>query len=695
MPNIATIAAKLEMRDDGFSRTTLGAAKSLDRLATQAEGAGKRFRDAMNDQGAGRSFKGIAAAGLERSMQAAEGFHRALGKIEDGPLKAIGGLFGMLPGAIGASASALAALTIADMRQDAATSKLAQALDVSLPRFQALELAGKRAGLSQEDVYASLQRVERAIGEGLNAASPAAEAFDRLGLSARQLAGVPTDQALLQIADALERIPNRAVRAAAAHELLGKSAANMSRFLRSGSRGVERAAEDLRRNGLLLTDEQGEAAQRAAVRVSQLSLAWDGLKKSLANAFAPLLERVVEGLGHVAGATNAVVQTVANAGEPRQPERRGSYIVSPAPMLSFEMQNLQLIQRQEAAQARANEQLERRAALGEKITAGERRRILIEAMEHPERFGPLRADVEQKANEDAEKGLNRLMLAWDRLGESIGKTAEEMAAADALRGFTNWENLAPAIERVRDNMDRIDARRLAGDIRTAGESLTNEIANVGLSPWQARIRELETRLSRLQGLTDEKAIEARRRAEADLERMRAQAELVTHRDQMREFGDPFREARESMERLLAAFERAPGQIDLAARRAEILQRALGFDPRGPLEKFQAEMQRLEVAGRELGLTEDVRALAMARAVDELERASGAVEHRAPEALLAGTREAMSAIAAHQRSGAHETEDQRVRRLLERAEQQRQDQLQAARDTARAVERQQRPRVARF
>ncbi len=111
----------------------------------------------------------------------------------------------------------------------------------------------------------------------------------------------------------------------------------------------------------------------------------------------------------------------------------------------------------------------------------------------------------------------------------------------------------------------------------------------------------------------------------------------------------------------------------------------------PIEKF-TKMRDLidEMANStdEFGddwLDADEAALGMLKQVEALEKAVGGGAAKGVAALQEGSKEAYSAIARFQREGAEVDVQERIRQLMERAEQQRQAQLEHARRIAEAVE----------
>jgi hypothetical protein len=80
---------------------------------------------------------------------------------------------------------------------------LSTRLGASASGLQTLQVAAQQAGGSAEAMATGLSKLQVTIGEGLQGNKKAAEAFQQLGLSARELAGLKTDEAMRRVAVAL------------------------------------------------------------------------------------------------------------------------------------------------------------------------------------------------------------------------------------------------------------------------------------------------------------------------------------------------------------------------------------------------------------------------------------------------------------------------------------------------------------
>ncbi len=124
----------------------------------------------------------------------------------------------------------------------------ASRLGASTEGMGALEHAGALVHLSNEDLIRDLTFMEKNLGKN-------SDEFRKLGLSVDNLKSMNADQALLKIAEALERLPSAADKTAAALAIFGKGGAGILK-LTNDVEGLKSAMEEAKGRG-----QGGSAAQ--------------------------------------------------------------------------------------------------------------------------------------------------------------------------------------------------------------------------------------------------------------------------------------------------------------------------------------------------------------------------------------------------------------------------------------------------
>ena len=103
-----------------------------------------------------------------------------------------------------------------------AQAKLAQSLGTTVASIQTLERAGELAGVSMSGIEQATKDLTRRLSQAAAGSGPAADALDRLGLSANELIALPLDQRVGAINAAIESFVPAAERAAVAGQLFGE-----------------------------------------------------------------------------------------------------------------------------------------------------------------------------------------------------------------------------------------------------------------------------------------------------------------------------------------------------------------------------------------------------------------------------------------------------------------------------------------
>jgi len=157
-----------------------------------------------------------------------------------------------------------------------------------------LQHAGDLAGVGAEELTVALDRFHRVIGDAATGSLSARSAFDDLGLSARHLAAQGLDRSFEDVAEALQRIPNRAERARLAFEIFGRQSARLDALLSGGRRGIEQARRELEAMGALSSRGQIRDVERMNDAVSTLSRGLRGGLERFAVEISPAVAGGVE-----------------------------------------------------------------------------------------------------------------------------------------------------------------------------------------------------------------------------------------------------------------------------------------------------------------------------------------------------------------------------------------------------------------
>ncbi len=203
--------------------------------------------------------------------------------------------------AVAAATAAGVAMVRSGLQTIDAQAKLAQSLGTTVASIQTLERAGELAGVSMSGIEQATKDLTRRLSQAAAGGGPAAQALERLGLSASDLLALPLDERVGAINAAIEEFVPVAERAAVAGQLFGEEGSiAMSRI---DTATLRQATEDVRAFGVVVSDQDADQIERTNDAISRLGLIWRGLSNQLAVAAAPALEAVADAMAAVASRT--------------------------------------------------------------------------------------------------------------------------------------------------------------------------------------------------------------------------------------------------------------------------------------------------------------------------------------------------------------------------------------------------------
>jgi len=206
-------------------------------------------------------------------------------------IKGTGGAFSALKTLAVAAGAALGAGALVASVRNAMDSvdglaKSARALGTTTANFQALARSAALAGIGIGELQATAQRLQvNLVNAAEKGAGPAAQALDKINLSARDLVGLPIDQQLTKITESIRGIQNPAERSAAAVELLGKQGPRMLEV----ADNMARMRAEVERVGLALSEVDASAIEQAGDAFTELGFIFESIRQKIAAELAPYL----------------------------------------------------------------------------------------------------------------------------------------------------------------------------------------------------------------------------------------------------------------------------------------------------------------------------------------------------------------------------------------------------------------------
>lgn len=243
-------------------------------------------------------FELFAVLGLDTSqydegLKNAESSANSFGSVLSTGLSAAAGV---ATAAIAATTTAVVAGSAAFVNGVASTAsyadsidKLSQKMGFGVESFQEWQYVAQISGTSMESLKAGMKTLATAVETG-------SDAFDKLGLSQEQLAGMSQEEVFDATVRALMNVEDQTERTYLASQLLGKGATELGPMLNMTEEdlnSLKQEAHDL--NGVL-SEDQVKAGAAFQDSLLGMQTALDGLKNNMMSEFLPSFTTVMDGL---------------------------------------------------------------------------------------------------------------------------------------------------------------------------------------------------------------------------------------------------------------------------------------------------------------------------------------------------------------------------------------------------------------
>lgn len=184
-----------------------------------------------------------------------------------------------------------------------AQGKAAQAAGLAVEDYTKLQFAAELADVSQEQLATSLALFNRRIIEAANGTGIGAKQFAALGVKATDANGKvrPLTDVLADVADALVKLPEGAIRSNAALDLFGRTGTKLLPLLNGGAAGIKELTDQAEKLGIVLSSQNVKDAEEFNDSLATLIKTMNGLKVQLGLLFAPTFTEAFQELTKVIG----------------------------------------------------------------------------------------------------------------------------------------------------------------------------------------------------------------------------------------------------------------------------------------------------------------------------------------------------------------------------------------------------------
>lgn len=197
--------------------------------------------------------------------------------------------------AVGAAA-ALGGLTVAQANQSAEVEKQARLLNLSKEAYQEWMHLAERSGSNAGDLADVFLQINSAAQDAIGGSEEMRKVFGAVGVQAEALRGLDPGQIFELLAGQVEQATDKSKALAVVSRILGEEGSRQfGPAMLQGAAAVRALRKEAHDLGLVLSDEQLVVMERVSAEWKRTVLLVQGLRKQLAVALAPAVERVLKG----------------------------------------------------------------------------------------------------------------------------------------------------------------------------------------------------------------------------------------------------------------------------------------------------------------------------------------------------------------------------------------------------------------
>ena len=230
--------------------------------------------------------------GVEEAGGKAQGFASKIG----GGVKKAAKVGGIAIGAMGAAATGLGIALNKQLKGTAEYAdnidKMSQKMGLSAEKYQEWDFIMQHSGTSMESLKAGMKTLANAAENGNGA-------FERLGITQKQMASMTQEELFEATLSGLQNVTNETERTYLAGQLLGRGATELGALLNTSAEDTEAMKKQVHELGGVMSDKAVKAGAQFQDSLQNLNVSMDGLKNNFAATFLPGMSTLMDGLSLV------------------------------------------------------------------------------------------------------------------------------------------------------------------------------------------------------------------------------------------------------------------------------------------------------------------------------------------------------------------------------------------------------------
>ena len=247
------------------------------------------------------ALKGLNAELKETNKAKFDGLRESLAKVGNVIASVSKAVVGIATGIVVSSVAAAKALFNAakeTSKYGDEVDKASQKLNLSAENYQKLSYAMEMNGTSIDSVSKGMKTIVSDLGKMGDGVSKANDKYKKMGISLKNSDGTlkNSQQVLLDSIDALAKMEDETKRNAMAQEIFGKSAAEVTPLLNSGSKSIKELMQEAENYGMVRSDKAVKASADFDDSLTRLQGTARGLKNRLTGDLLPGITQIMNGV---------------------------------------------------------------------------------------------------------------------------------------------------------------------------------------------------------------------------------------------------------------------------------------------------------------------------------------------------------------------------------------------------------------
>ncbi len=182
-----------------------------------------------------------------------------------------------------------------------AIAKMSQRTGIATQTLSEFDYIAGQCGTNLDTFETAIKQMEKTLAGAASGSAEAQKKLADIGVAMYELQGKTPDEQFRRIAQAIASLPDPAQRAAAAMAMFGRSGTDLLPLMNSGANAIDELSQKAHELGLVLSDEDYQAAEDANDAMDNFKRSLDGVKMQMSSALTPILTKVANGIANVSG----------------------------------------------------------------------------------------------------------------------------------------------------------------------------------------------------------------------------------------------------------------------------------------------------------------------------------------------------------------------------------------------------------